>query len=353
MAIKATKYWQTEKSNRVKCTLCPRFCTLKEGQRGLCFVRGNENNKIVLHTYGRSSGFCIDPIEKKPLNHFYPGSPVLSFGTAGCNLSCAYCQNWDISKARDMDKLQSEATPEAIVMAAKKHLCKSIAFTYNDPVIFLEYARDVSIEAKKSNIKTVAVTAGYICEEPRKEFFSFIDATNVDLKSFSNNFYRDVAKGDLSTVLDTLVYIKENTNTWLEITTLIVPGKNDSTSELTEMVKWINQNLGKNVPIHFTAFHPDYKMQNIPRTSREILNKAYDIAKAEGLSFVYTGNVHDPTRSSTYCPGCNKLLIQRDWFELGEYNISKAKCSHCSTKLPGHFDNFAGSWGSKRQPINI
>ena len=347
------RYWSRLDDGRIQCNLCPRHCQLREGKRGFCFVRQRVDHQMVLTTYGRSSGFCIDPIEKKPLNHFYPGTPVLSFGTAGCNLGCQFCQNWDISKAREMDKLQSIATPEMIAQSALKYQCKSVAFTYNDPVIFLEYAVDVAKECQANGLKTVAVSAGYITEDAREEFYSVIDAANIDLKAFTQTFYKNLCFANLEPVLETLIYLKHQTSVWFEITTLIIPGQNDSDDEIKQLSQWIYHHLGPDVPLHFTAFHPDYKMMDIPATSAETLTRAKYIANQEGLHYVYTGNVHDPTGSSTHCPNCQHKLIERDWYELGEYNLSMNSCNQCQTIIPGHFENTPGTWGRRRQPITI
>jgi pyruvate formate lyase activating enzyme len=354
MTIVKTKYWSLLDNGKVRCDVCPRFCQLAEGQRGHCFVRGREDNEIVLMTHNRSSGFCIDPIEKKPLNHFYPGSAVLSFGTAGCNLACRFCQNWDITKSRQLDILQSKANAFDIVKAAKESGCLSIAFTYNDPVIFLEYAKEVAELAQLEGIKTVAVTAGYINPRPREEFFSFIDAVNVDLKAFTDDFYQKLTGAHLQNVLETLIYIKKETKVWLEITTLLIPGMNDSPEEIDAMTKWIFQNLGPDIPLHLTAFHPDWKMRDTPSTGIEILQRSREIALKNNLNFVYTGNVHDPIGSSTYCPRCHETLIERDWFELGKWKIdSNGSCGSCGYKIKGKWDERPGDWGSKRQVLSI
>ncbi len=350
----ATKYWHLLQDGRVQCDLCPRYCKLKEGQKGLCFVRQNTDHQIVLTSYGRSSGFCIDPIEKKPLNHFLPGSSVLSFGTAGCNLACKFCQNWDISKSREIDKLASFASPEQIASAAKDSGCASIAFTYNDPVIFHEYAIDVAAACRKQNIKTVAVTAGYICEQPRIEFFAAMDAANVDLKSFDEDFYYKLTGAHLQPVLDTLLYLKKETNIWFEITTLLIPGKNDSDEEIEAMSQWIFKNLGPDIPLHFSAFHPDWKMQDIPATPLSTLQRARYIASKNGLRYVYTGNVHDKKSASSYCHNCNQLLVGRDWYQLSDWNIDEdGNCNQCQTSIAGVFDSKAGTWGAKRVPIRF
>ena len=346
-------YFHKLEDGRLQCDLCPRFCKLQKGQRGLCFVRARKEDKIVLTTYGRSSGFCVDPIEKKPLNHFLPGTPVLSFGTAGCNLTCKFCQNWDISKSREIDKLSDKASPEKIARVAKRLGCHSVAFTYNDPVIFLEYAIDVAQACHELDIKTVAVTAGFICPEPRNAFFSFMDATNVDLKAFTESFYKKLCTGSLQTVLETLIYLKHETDVWFEITTLLIPDENDSENEIENQVQWILKHIGNDVPLHFSAFHPDYKMLDKSPTPLESLNRAYHIAKKNGLRYVYTGNVHDEKRSSTYCYECDYKLIGRDWYEITEWNIKEGRCPQCQTTCAGMFNSKAGNWGSKRLPINL
>lgn len=349
-----TKYWHMLADGRVQCDLCPRFCRLHEGQRGFCFVRGRQGDEIVLTTYGRSSGFCIDPIEKKPLNHFLPGTPVLSFGTAGCNLGCKFCQNWDISKSREIDTLADEAAPDVIARAAAQHGCRSVAFTYNDPVIFMEYAVDVADACRERGIKTVAVTAGEICSEPRAEFFRYIDAANVDLKSFSERFYRDVCLSHLAPVLETLEFIRRETETWLEITTLLIPGQNDSDAEIDEMTGWIVERLGPDVPLHFSAFHPDFRMLDTPSTPPETLTRARAIALNNGLHYCYTGNVHDASGGSTYCPSCGQMLIGRDWYVLGDWRLTEeARCDRCGTEIPGVFEASPGDWGARRVPVRL
>ena len=348
------RYWKDQPDGRILCELCPRFCSLNEGQRGFCFVRQNIGDEMVLTTYGRSSGFCIDPIEKKPLNHFYPGTSVLSFGTAGCNLGCKFCQNWNISKSREWDSLTDQASPQAIAQCAQRMGCKSVAFTYNDPVIFLEYAIDIADVCHELGIKAVAVTAGYITEKARPEFYDHMDAANVDLKAFTEKFYKKITLGALQDVLDTLLYLKHKTDVWFEITTLLIPGENDSDGELNDMAKWIVANLGLDVPLHFSAFHPDFRMLDKPSTPPETLTRARDIAIAAGMHYVYTGNVHDVKGGSTYCSDCGQILIERDWYELGNYNLkNKNQCLKCNTTCKGHFDNAPGTWGAKRLPVQI
>jgi len=349
-----TKYWHKLEDSRVQCDLCPRECKLKNGQRGLCFVRACEDDQIVLTTYGRSSGFCIDPVEKKPLNHFYPGTSVLSFGTAGCNLACKFCQNWDISKSREMDTLADSASPESIALAAKNSNCRSIAFTYNDPVIFHEYAIDVAAACHENEIKTIAVSAGYVCPEPRAEFYQGIDAVNIDLKAFTEQFYHRITGSHLAAVMETLSYIKHETDVWLEITNLVIPDENDSDKELHQMTEWIVSELGADVPLHFSAFHPDWKMRNKPRTSLQTLKRARSIAIMNGLKYVYTGNVHDREGDTTFCYECGGELIVRDWYEIKEWSLDQAgKCPTCNSSCAGVFDSHHGNWGSKRVPIRL
>src|SRR5436190_9106048 len=330
------KWWHSLDEGRIQCDLCPRDCRLREGQRGLCFVRKMENGRMVLTTYGRSSGFCVDPVEKKPLNHFYPGTRILSFGTAGCNLACKFCQNWDISKSRDMDRLMDQASPRAIAEAAAASGCKSVAFTYNDPVIFAEYAMDAADACREAGILTVAVTAGYSSPEPRREFYAKMDAANVDLKGFTDEFYVKLTGAKLAPVLDTLAYLKHETKVWFEITTLLIPGKNDSPEEILAMSKWIARELGPDVPLHFTAFHPDFKMTDLPPTPASTLTRSRQIAMGEGLNYVYTGNVHDREGGTTFCPSCKAALIVRDWHRIDSYRVTAdGKCPDCHAAIPG------------------
>jgi pyruvate formate lyase activating enzyme len=349
-----TRYWHALPDGRVQCDVCPRACKLRDGQRGMCFVRAREGDEIVLTTYGRSSGFCVDPIEKKPLNHFLPGSSVLSFGTAGCNLACRFCQNWDISKSKEIDTLADAASPEGIVEAARGLGCRSVAFTYNDPTIFMEYAIDVADACHAAGLASVSVTAGYICPEPRREMYAHMDAANVDLKAFSEDFYHHVCGAHLADVLDTLEYLVHETEVWVEITTLLIPDKNDSDEELDAMTRWIGEHLGPDVPLHFTAFHPDFKMMDVPHTPPATLTRARAIARANGLHYVYTGNVHDTDGGSTTCRECGALLVERDWYRLGRYALTDdGRCRTCGTALPGRFAGPAGTWGPRRLPVRL
>ena len=353
-AVVPTRHWHATPDGRVQCDVCPRHCRLAEGQRGLCFVRGRLHDEIVLTTFGRSSGYCVDPIEKKPLNHFLPGTPALSFGTAGCNLACRFCQNWDISKSRDVDTLADQAPPERIARAARALGCRSVAFTYNDPVIFMEYAIEAAHACHEAGVLTVAVTAGYVCPEPRAEFFACIDAANVDLKAFSEDFYKRVCGGELAPVLDTLRYLHAETNVWFELTTLLIPEENDSDAELHRASQWVAENLGPDVPWHFTAFHPDYRMLDKPNTPPGSLTRAREIARGYGLRYVYTGNVHDEVGGSTPCHECGQLVIVRDWYVLTDWRLDeRGRCLGCGAQCAGVFDGPPGGWGARRLPVRL
>jgi pyruvate formate lyase activating enzyme len=348
------QWWHHLNDGRVQCDLCPRECKLHEGQRGFCFVRQAQDGGVVLTSYGRASGFCIDPIEKKPLNHFYPVTSVLSFGTAGCNLGCRFCQNWDISKARVIDRVGEWASPDEVAEAAVRSGCGSIAFTYNDPVIFAEYAIDCARAAHDRGMKTVAVTAGYINPEPRREFYANMDAANVDLKAFTGEFYHRLCFADLEPVLDTLRWLHAETTVWTEVTTLLIPGHNDSDEEIARLSDWFVNSLGPDVPLHFTAFHPDFKMLDIPPTPPETLIRARKRAVAAGLHHVYVGNIYDTENASTFCPSCHQLLIERNWYELGAWNLDRqGRCAFCGTTIAGHFDSTPGAWGRRRLPVFI
>jgi pyruvate formate lyase activating enzyme len=325
--VVSTRYWHRLEDGRVQCDLCPRFCKLRDGQRGLCFVRAARDGRVVLTTYGRSSGFCVDPIEKKPLNHFLPGTPVLSFGTAGCNLACKFCQNWDISKSREIDTLADSASPETIASAAERLGCRSVAFTYNDPVIFHEYAVDVARACHERGILTVAVTAGEICPDPRVEFFRH---------------------------METLLYLTHEPDVWFELTTLVIPGENDSETEIDEMTRWVVERLGPDVPMHFSAFHPDWKMLDKPPTAPRTLSRCREIARRNGVRYAYTGNVHDEVGDTTFCHACSKALIRRDWYELLAWELDdQGRCSACGTRCAGRFEPRPGSWGRQRRPVRL
>jgi pyruvate formate lyase activating enzyme len=349
-----TRYWHSVGEGRVQCDVCPRACRMHDGQRGLCFVRGVDDGRVKFYSYGRSSGFCVDPIEKKPLNHFLPGSAVLSFGTAGCNLACKFCQNWDMSKSREMDTLADRASPLELAAAAERLGCASIAYTYNDPTVFMEYAIDVADAARERGVKSVAVTAGYICPEPRAEFFAHMDAANIDLKGFTEDFYRKVCGAELAAVLDTLEYVHRETGVWLEVTTLLIPGLNDSDAELEAMCGWFAGHLGVDVPLHFTAFHPDWKMRDVPPTPFETLVRARRIARQHGLRYVYTGNVRDPEGGSTWCHACGAQLIGRDGYEIEHYGLAPdGCCMACGAACAGVFAASPGHWGARRARVTL
>jgi pyruvate formate lyase activating enzyme len=334
--VEHARYWITESDGRLRCTLCPRDCRLHEGQAGFCFVRQNVGGRMVSLAWGRSTGFAVDPIEKKPLNHFHPGTPVLSFGTAGCNLGCRFCQNWDISKARLADRQAQEVEPAQVVELAVEAGCPSIAFTYNDPVIWAEYAIDVAREARARGVKTVFVSAGYVTAEARRDIFAHMDAANIDLKGFTEDFYRKVTLSHLAPVLETLAWLARS-GVWTEVTNLVIPGFNDAPAESRALAGWILENMGPEVPLHFTAFHPDYKMLDVPRTPARTLSRAREAALEVGLRHVYTGNVHDPAGQTTSCAGCGAALIERDGMRVVASRLDGDRCPGCGARLAGRF----------------
>jgi AmmeMemoRadiSam system radical SAM enzyme/AmmeMemoRadiSam system protein B/AmmeMemoRadiSam system protein A len=352
---KIAGWWRQADDNgkRIVCDLCPRACTLRPGDRGFCFVRENRDGQMVSTTYGRSTGFCIDPIEKKPLNQFYPGTAVLSFGTAGCNLGCIFCQNWSSTKSRDVDAACEVADPRTIAEAARELGCRSVAFTYNDPIVWSEYAIDAARACRALGIKTVAVTSGYVNPAPRSAFYEVMDAANVDLKAFSDEFYVKMTSGRLDPVLDTLRWIVRESNTWLEITNLLIPQANDSADELGRLCGWIVDELGPDVPLHFSAFHPDFKLTDREPTPLETLLKAHEIARRAGLHYVYMGNVSDREHQNTYCPGCGRAVIERDGYVLEAFHVRDGRCAHCGATIAGRFDPTPGTWGGRRQPVRI
>jgi pyruvate formate lyase activating enzyme len=337
MKLHIAKWWELLDNGKILCTLCPRYCTIGNGQKGFCYIRENIDNKLYSIGYGRPTGFAIDPIEKKPLSHFLPGTNILSFGTAGCNLGCKFCQNWTMSKSKLDDINSLEASPEKVIEIAKKYKTPSIAYTYNDPTIFGEYVIDISKIAREENIKSVMVTAGYIDKEARKDVYKYIDAANVDLKAFTETFYHKLTFSHLNDILDTLLWIKNETNIWLEITTLLIPDENDSEEEIKKMCGWILKNLGENVPLHFTAFHPDFKMKDKPRTPSSTLDRARKIAITEGINYCYVGNVHNLEGQTTYCPNCNEPIIIRDWHSVLDVKMKNNKCIFCEGKIAGVF----------------
>jgi pyruvate formate lyase activating enzyme len=335
--LKPAKWWELKDNNKILCTLCPRYCKIGEGQPGFCYIRQNHGGKLYSIGYGKPTGFAIDPVEKKPLNHFYPGTHILSFGTAGCNLGCKFCQNWSISKAKLDDLNSLSFSPEDVVKLAKKNKVPSIAYTYNDPTIFGEYVIDISKIARDEGIKSVMVTAGYIDKEARKEVYKYIDAANVDLKGFTERFYHKITFSHLDDVLDTLKWLKNETDIWFEITTLLIPWENDAMDEIRQECDWILENLGDSVPLHFTAFHPDFRMTDKPNTPPSTLRKARNIAIEKGIKFCYVGNVHDLEGQTTYCPNCHAELIKRNWHDVLRNKIIDGKCFNCGTVIPGIF----------------
>ena len=330
------RWWRPIDRGRVLCYLCPRLCEFGPGKAGFCFIRQNREGKLYSAGYGRSTGFAADPIEKKPLNHFLPGTSVLSFGTAGCNLGCKFCQNWNISKARLDDRSSEVAMPEKVVELAEATGAAGIAYTYNDPVIWAEYAIDIARVARAAGLKNVMVTAGYVTPEARPEVFEYVDAANVDLKAFTEGFYREFTLSHLAPVLDTLVWLRE-TGVWIEITTLLIPGLNDSAEEIERECGWIVEHLGPHVPLHFTAFHPAFKMLDRPPTPAATLRMAREIAHRSGIRFCYLGNVHDREAQATACPSCGEVLVRRDWHAIQHYALVGNRCPRCDTEIPGVF----------------
>ena len=334
--MKEALWWRTEADGEILCTLCPRFCRVGDGQAGFCYIRRNVGGKLYSLGYGTSTGFALDPIEKKPLNHFLPGSEILSFGTAGCNLGCRFCQNWSISKAK-LDEAESyHVAPEQVVELALRKRVPSIAFTYNDPVIWGEFVIDISRHARELGINSVMVTAGYITPESRPEVFRYIDAANVDLKAFTERFYHKLTFSHLAPVLDTLVWLRRETNIWFEITNLMIPDENDDPDETRRLCDWVVENLGDSVPLHFTAFHPDFKLTDKPSTPASTLKQARAIAHASGIKYCYVGNIHDDEGQTTRCPACRSILIRRSWHQIIENKLSDSRCA-CGQMIPGRF----------------
>lgn len=332
------KWWEPTDNNKILCTLCPRYCKIGDGQPGFCYIRQNHGGKLYTIGYGKPTGFAVDPVEKKPLNHFLPGTTILSFGTAGCNLGCKFCQNWSISKAKLDDENSLDVSPEGVVALAKSYGTPSIAFTYNDPTIFGEYVIDISKIAREEGIKSVMVTAGYIDKEARKDIYKYIDAANVDLKGFTDRFYWKNTYSHLDDVLDTLIWLKKETDVWFEITTLLIPDENDSAEEIKQESDWILKNLGDSIPLHFTAFHPDFKMRDKERTPERTLIRARKIAMNLGIKYCYVGNVHNTEGQATYCPNCNEKLIKRDWHSVISNKIVNGCCNSCGEKIAGVFN---------------
>lgn len=332
------KYQNILTNGKIQCTICPRKCVLSDNQSGFCHVRKNINGQIILDTYGYNTGLAIDPIEKKPLYQFYPTTGVLSFGTLGCNMGCRFCQNWQTTKNKTDPKKFNKTSPDEIVQLALKYKCKSVAFTYNDPIIFFEYAIDTAKLCRQQGIKTVAVTSGFINPDPAKEFFSYMDGANIDLKGFSQKFYGKNCLAKLEPVLDTIKYVCNQTDCHVELTTMLIEDENDNEEELKTECKWILDNVGADVPLHFSAFFPRYKFENRKATEFSTLIKAYKIAKGIGLHYVYTGNLTNTETSTTYCKNCTKGVIIRNGYQLLEYNLdNQGRCKFCDTQCDGRF----------------
>ncbi len=350
--MKEALWWNTEEDGRILCTLCPRFCRMSVDQAGFCYIRKNVNGKLYSLGYGKSTGFAVDPIEKKPLNHFLPGTGVLSFGTAGCNLGCRFCQNWSISKAKLDDAHSLAVSPEQVVELAIQQQVPSIAFTYNDPVIWGEYVIDISRFARELGVKSVMVTAGYITPQARPEVFRYIDAANVDLKAFTERFYHKITFSHRDPILDTLKWLKNETAIWFEITNLMIPGENDVPEETRQLCNWILENLGDTVPLHFTAFHPDFKMIDKPTTPAATLKRARQIALTAGIKYCYVGNIFDNEGQTTYCPACRRVLIRRSWHDVLEYHLEGNRCL-CGEEVPGYFPSTWPRRTNRGGPIRL
>ena len=339
------RWWEPMPDGRVHCYLCPRHCHIGEGQAGFCFIRMNQGGKLYSLGYASPAALQIDPIEKKPLNHFLPGTRVFSLGTAGCNMGCSFCQNWDISKSKSDQVHATHMPPEDVVALAIHNGCPSIAFTYNEPTIWGEYVIDICRAAREAGIRTVMVTNGYVTREAFHDIYDHVDAANVDLKGFTENFYGKVTLTHLQPVLDVLTWLKQETNVWLEITNLLIPSLNDDPAELRHLCEWITEHLGPDVPLHFTAFHPDFKLRDKPRTPPETLHAARRIALDAGLHFVYEGNIPSGA-GDTNCPGCGKILVCRSWHEVLENSIQDGACPACGRLIPGQWTNQRGARNS-------
>jgi len=331
------RWWEPSAEGKVHCYLCPRRCHIGEGQAGFCFIRKNVGGSLYNLGYAQPAAIQVDPIEKKPLNHFLPGTRILSLGTAGCNMGCFFCQNWDISKSRS-DQVNSEhLEPETVVLAAIEYNCPSLAFTYNEPTIWGEYVVDIAKVAHQMGLKTVMVTNGYITREAVFDVYQHIDAANVDLKAFTETFYAKLTLTHLQPVLDTLKTLRHETNVWFEITTLLIPTLNDGSEEIKQLSGWILENLGDDVPLHFTAFHPAFKLHDRPSTPPETIHRARRIAMELGLKYVYEGNIVSEA-GNTSCPGCRRTIVRRSWHRVSDVRINEdGTCQSCGYKIAGYF----------------
>ncbi len=335
--IKEAKLYRSIEDGNVDCFLCSHRCRIVPLKFGFCGVRQNREGKLYTHVYGEVIAAHIDPIEKKPLYHFLPGTVSFSMATIGCNFRCPFCQNWQISqtsKRNGSGLTEQKLTPEEIVYAAKSHKCKSIAYTYTEPTIFYEYAYDTAVLAKKEGLANIFVTNGYMTPEALEAINPYLDACNVDLKSFSENFYKDICKAHLKPVLDSIRLMKK-LGIWVEVTTLIVPELNDSDEELTQIAKFIAE-VDPNIPWHISRFHPDYNYTESNATPLETLRKALSIGKREGLRYIYIGNVLGESED-TLCPNCHNILILRHGYSISQNKIENSKCPYCGRSVPGVF----------------
>ena len=346
-SLHEARWWEAMPGGKVHCYLCPRHCHIGEGQAGFCFIRANQGGKLYSLGYAHPAALQVDPIEKKPLNHFLPGTRVFSMGTAGCNMGCFFCQNWDISKSRADQVRANYIPPEDVVQLAIQHGCPSIAFTYNEPTIWGEYVIDISQAAHEQGINTVMVSNGYTAREAFHDIYDHIDAANIDLKAFTDNFYARVTLSHLQPVLETLEWLKKETSVWVEMTNLIIPTLNDAPAETRALCEWVLEHLGPDVPLHFTAFHPDFKLRDIPGTPPDTLHAARATALEMGLHYVYEGNIRG-NGAHTYCPSCKTLLVRRSWHDVQENHLQNGCCPTCGLAIPGHWTNTRAAAAGKR-----
>ncbi len=330
------RYYEKLEAGGVECRLCPRRCMVTDLERGYCGVRENRGDVYYTLVYGRPCALNIDPIEKKPLFHFYPGTTALSLATAGCNVNCKFCQNWEISQSRPEQTDNLDLPPGTLVDICRQRGIPTLAYTYSEPIIFYEYMYDIAKLGHEKGVKSVIITGGYIEKEPLADLLPQLDAVKVDLKAIREKYYRDVVGGELQPVLDRLVQIKES-GVWLEIVYLVVPTLNDTDAEFRELAQWVKTYLGKDTPVHFSRFHPQYLLKNLPPTPQATLESAYNISRAEGLDFVYLGNLPGHPAESTYCPKCSRVLIERRGYRISRNNLTGNRCNNCQTEIPGLF----------------
>lgn len=328
------RYYEKLPNRKIKCLLCPRTCVIDDLERGYCGVRENRDGVYYTLVYGKPCTLHVDPIEKKPLFHFLPGSEALSIATAGCNVFCKFCQNWEISQSRPEQLPSLDFPPAKLVALTHEKKCPVIAFTYNEPVVFTEYMYDIAEKARGIGVHTAMISNGYIQTKPLKDLCRVLSAVKIDLKAFSERFYKELVSGQLQPVLDSLILLKQE-KIWLEIVYLVIPGQNDDPNELSSLCKWIYKELGSGVPLHFTRFYPQYRLTNVPATPLQTLHKARKIAQDAGLQFVYSGNVPGDPGENTYCSQCSELLIKRMGYAIVENKIMSGQCPKCHTPIPG------------------